>query len=92
MLRRMREVVRTLLGELDGGFLRLLPLDHRDVPAIVAILDRYDDQNFQLADAALMHLSEREDIHEVFTLDRRDFTVFRPSSGKPLRLLPEGSW
>ena len=82
-------VARRLLGEVDGGFLRLLPLDADDVRPIQTILRRYEDQRFQLADAALMHLSEREGIDRVFTLDRKDFTVFRKTSGQPLVLLPE---
>ena len=67
---------------------RLLPLSQADNQAIETILARYKDQDFQLADACLMHLAEREGITEVLTLDRRDFSVFRTSLGKSLTLLP----
>lgn len=36
-----------------------------------------------------MHLAEREEISTVFTLDRRDFGVYRPKAFAALRLLPE---
>ena len=80
--------VRALLSSADGGFLQILPLSRVDVPAINAILAKYEDQSFQLADAALMWLAEREEIENIFTLDRRDFSVYRKSSGEPLQVLP----
>jgi len=45
-------------------------------------------QEFDLADACLMHLSDREAIPHVFTLDRRHFSVFRKNDGNALTLLP----
>jgi predicted nucleic acid-binding protein len=60
-----------------------------DFPGINAILRKYADQGFDLADAALMHLAQRESIVHVFTTDRRHFSVFRTAARKPLQLLPE---
>ena len=48
-----------------------------------------EDQNSQLADAALMHLSEREGVKTAFTLDRREFGVYRPGKGKTLHVIPD---
>jgi len=42
----------------------------------------------QIADGALVYLAEREGIDTVFTLDRRDFSVYRLSDGRSLRVLP----
>jgi len=89
LLRDYPDAVRKLLGSFDGGFLRLLPLGPGDIPPISSLLDRYHDQSFQLADAALMYLAEREEIFEVFTLDRRDFSVYRTQSGRSLTILPD---
>ena len=44
----------------------------------------------QLADASLVYLAQREDISTVFTLDRRDFSVYRFKGNQAFRLLPEG--
>ena len=68
--------------------LSILPVGVADIDAIEAILTKYADQHLQLADATLMHLADRERIGQVLTLDRKDFTVFRPASGKLLDLLP----
>ena len=67
----------------------LLPLGKDDFNGIESILEKYQDQKFQLADACLMYLAEREKIDQVLTLDRKDFGVFRTQVGKVLELIPE---
>jgi predicted nucleic acid-binding protein len=52
-------------------------------------MERYATLGAQLADAALVFIAEREGIETVFTLDRRDFTVYRTSDGRALTLVPE---
>jgi predicted nucleic acid-binding protein len=66
----------------------VLPIYRSDLDGIEAILSKYADQGFQLADACLMHLAEREGVSQVVTLDRKDFGVFRLTSGQQLTLLP----
>ncbi len=83
-----QHVARGLLQQAAGDTLQILSLDHDDIAPINAILAKYEDQQFQLADACLMHLANREGIDTVFTLDRKDFEVYRPKSGTPLILLP----
>jgi predicted nucleic acid-binding protein len=77
-----------LLSRLQLGRLELLLLDATDVSGIGSILEKYRDQNLQLADACLMYLSNRERINTVFTLDHRDFAAFRAQDGNALNLLP----
>jgi len=62
-------------------------------PAVDAAIDkllvRYRDQSPQLADLTLVYLAQREDLETIFTLDRRDFSVFRKKGKSGFRLLPE---
>ena len=51
---------------------------------------RYQGIRPQLADAAIVYLAEREGIDTIFTLDRRDFSVYRSARKRPFRILPEG--
>jgi predicted nucleic acid-binding protein len=67
---------------------KLLPITAEDFSPISTIRNTYHDLGLDFADAALMHLAEREKIQQVFTLDRRDFTVFRTASGDALELIP----
>lgn len=41
-----------------------------------------------LADAALVRIAERERITTIFTVNRRDFSVYRPLGIGRLRIIP----
>lgn len=88
LLRRSSAAVQQLLRSIDTGFLELLPLTTGDAIAIASILKKYDDLGIQLADAALVHLAARDGLETVFTLDRRDFSVYRLPRGRAFRILP----
>ena len=88
LLRRHPPAVRQLLGAFPAGLLRLLTLEEEAAAWIAGFLRRYQSLGAQLADAALVYLAEREDTDQVFTLDRRDFSVYRFGRNRRLRLLP----
>ncbi len=52
-------------------------------------MKRYENIRPQLADAALVYLAGRERIDTIFTLDRSDFSIYRPSRRRSFRILPE---
>jgi predicted nucleic acid-binding protein len=89
LLRRYPRAVQQLLGSLDGDFVALLPLTGSDAKAISQVIKRFSSIRPQLADAALVHLAQREGIDTIFTLDQRDFSVYRTSRKRPFRILPE---
>ena len=89
LLRREPAAIQRLLGSFDAGLLRLLVMNEAALPWIAAFLQRYRRLGPQLADAALVYLAEREDIDTVFTLDRRDFSVYRFGRNRSFHLLPE---
>lgn len=62
---------------LTRGVLQLLPLDHTDVPRIRELMSKYADLPMDLADAALVRVAEREGIRKIFTVDGKDFGVYR---------------
>jgi uncharacterized protein len=82
-------LVHQLFAACRDGVYELLPLDSTDIGQIDRVIAKYQDLCLDFADAALMHLAQRESIELVFTLDRRDFSLFRTSNGKHLTLLPE---
>ena len=43
------------------------------------LMRKYRDLPMDLADAALVRVAERERLRRIFTLDRRDFQIYRPS-------------
>jgi predicted nucleic acid-binding protein len=60
-----------------------------DLTAIAALMKRHESAGLQLADDALAHLAERENIRTVFTTDRRDFTIIRLKRNRSLKLIPD---
>ena len=55
----------------------ILPLGLDDVPRIRELMKQYADRPMDLADAALIRVAEREGIRQFFTIDRKDFSVYR---------------
>jgi len=89
MLRHNPLLTRRLLRSVADGNLEVLEIDGGESSEIESLFARYADLSPQLADAALLHLAQRDGLDTVFTLDRRDFSVFRLRANKRLRLLPE---
>jgi predicted nucleic acid-binding protein len=89
LLRRDNQAVRSMLHGARRGEFSLLELSDGDLEHVERLMAKYNDLNPQLADVALLHLAQREGLDTVFTLDRRDFSVFRLRGNKRLRLLPE---
>jgi len=89
LLRRSSDAVQQLLRSIDGGFLELLPLTSEDAAPIAAILGKYRDTRMQLADAALVHIAARDGLDTVFTIDERDFSLYRLPKGRAFQLLPD---
>ena len=79
-----------MLRSIDGSFLELLPVAGAEADAIAAIMKRYEEIRPQLADAALVYLAGRERIETIFTLDRRDFSIYKVGGRRGFRIVPEG--
>jgi len=52
-------------------------------------MKRYEDIRPQLADAALVYLANREQIDTIFTLDQRDFAIYRSGRNRAFNIVPE---
>jgi uncharacterized protein len=73
---------------LERDAVKILPLDARDLPRMRELMRKYRDLPMDLADAALVRAAERERISRVFTIDRRDFEVYRPRGIRRFTILP----
>ena len=47
-----------------------------------ALMEKYRDLPMDLADAALVRVAERHSVTEIFTLDRKHFTIYRAGRGR----------
>lgn len=73
---------------IESDTVKLLPLERDDAPRMKELMRKYRDLPMDLADAALVRVAERERINSVFTLDRRDFTVYRAARIGRLSIVP----
>jgi predicted nucleic acid-binding protein len=73
---------------LASAALALLPIDVDDAPRMQELMRRYRSLPMDLADAALVRAAEREQIRRIFTLDRRDFSVYRPAKLGRFSIIP----
>lgn len=77
-----------LASKLESGAIGLAPLDHRDLPRIRELTAKYADLPMDFTDAAVVRVAERDGIDTVFTVDRRDFAVYRLSGRRRFKVVP----
>jgi len=80
-------VVAFLQG-LSASRFRLVALTDQDVIRVAEILDEYADSRIDFVDASVMAIAERYGIKKIFTLDQRDFRLFRPKHCNSFEILP----
>lgn len=60
-----------------------------DLSRAIEILEQYRDAEFGMVDATIMAMAERLKIKTILTIDRRDFSLFRPRHCDALTLVPD---
>jgi predicted nucleic acid-binding protein len=81
--------IQAIGGLIRSGSIKLVELDESALVWIISFLERYASIGAEMADASLMYIAEREGIDTAFTLDRRDFWVYRTTDGRALDIVPE---
>jgi predicted nucleic acid-binding protein len=88
LLRGEAGAVPQLLNSISEGLLEFLALQSAESAQIAKLMDQYKDLRPQLADAALVYLAARDDFDLIFTLDRRDFSVYQSGRKHAFRIIP----
>ena len=88
LLRTRPDTLIKVFGGFDGGFFALLPVDADDLPAIAALMKRYESL---ACNSPTLPFPPRRagKIPTVFTLDRRDFSILRLRRNRVLKIIPE---
>jgi predicted nucleic acid-binding protein len=82
LLRSSQAAQRALWEMVIRGAIMFLYIDVEHASQMRNLMEKYHDLPMDLADAALVHVAERQNIRRIFTLDRRDFTVYRTIHGR----------
>jgi predicted nucleic acid-binding protein len=88
LLRGHKGAVRQLLDSISAGFLELLIIQSAEAAGIGKVMEKYRNIRLQLADAALVYLAERDEFDTIFTLDRRDFSVYQAGRKGAFHIFP----
>lgn len=88
LLRDYPFAISKMLTGVSAGLFEMLQLQSSEAARIREIMEKYGDLRPQLADATLVYLAEREGIDTIFTLDRRDFSVYRTSKNRAFNIIP----
>jgi predicted nucleic acid-binding protein len=88
LLRSSPQAQRALWDMLGVDGVRLIELSIDDCPRMRELMWKYRDLPMDLADAALVRVAEREHVRRIFTIDRRDFEVYRPYRLGRFEVLP----
>lgn len=76
------------LGDLAAGAFNVEPVEARDWLRIAELVARYRDLPLGTVDASVITTAERLGVQDIATIDRRHFSVVRPSHVAAFTLLP----
>jgi len=88
LLRGSWQAQRNLWSRVETAALTLATLDVHDAARMRELMERYRDLPMDLADAALVRVAERDNLSQIFTLDRRHFSLYRPGRRRRFAILP----
>lgn len=81
----LREKLRKLIALLR---IAIVPLDATSLNRVFELQDKYEDLPMDFADASILVACETMDIRDVFTLDRKDFSIYKPRHCPNLTIHP----
>jgi uncharacterized protein len=70
------------------SIITLVPADLKSVEKTKLLMKKYSDLPMDYADATIVYLASEAGIPNIFTLDRRDFSVYRMDDNKGFTLFP----
>ena len=76
-----------LLAWLGGSRWRVLGMDGAAL-RVSDLMRKYADRPMQIADTSMIWGAEHTGLHQIITLDRADFEIYRTKTGKRLEILP----
>ena len=88
LLRTLPDGLERLLQALGERDIGCLHVEANATPWMTMAAKQYRSLSPQLADLSLLYLAKQLRLRFIFTLDRRDFTIYRQPNGNPFDLLP----
>jgi uncharacterized protein len=71
------------------GGVEVLSLNAQSANRCRELMKKYRDLPMDLADGTLVAIAEQKGIEKIFTLDHKDFSVYRLSNRRKFKILPD---
>jgi uncharacterized protein len=88
LLRQNKTAIMALFSMLEHGLIKVVELPQDSVSWLKQFNLKYHDIEAQIADISLCYLAETHNIDVIFTLDKRDFSIYRIRGNKSLIIMP----
>lgn len=88
LLRASAQAQQELWTLFNVGGVKFMELGPEDCPRMRELMWKYRNLPMDLADAALVRVAEREGLRRIFTVDRKDFEIYRPHRFGHFEILP----
>jgi uncharacterized protein len=88
LIKNNKLAIASLFNMIKGGLLKVIDLPNEASVWLNNFLLKYHDMGVQIADASLCYLAEIHKIEIIFTLDRKDFSIYRIKNNKTLKIIP----
>lgn len=88
LLRGEQDAIPKLLGLLEQQLIRIIDLNAAAGPTIAALARTYADIRPDFADLTLIYAADQEGLNTIFSLDQRDFAIYRDKQGRPFQIVP----
>lgn len=82
------QAMRRFISNMTPDTVQVESVTTEDLVRVHQILEQYADSQLDFTDAAIVAIAEKLDVTRVYTLDRRDFSIIRPSHCDYFELLP----
>jgi len=86
--RLSHKAMRSFVASLTPDNVQLEGVSLQDLARIHEVLEQYSDSELDFADTAIIAIAERLTIKQIYTFDRRDFSIIRPKHCDYFDLLP----
>lgn len=79
---------KVLWSYVEQGILTFHNLGPKEQKRMAELMQQYQDRPMDLADASLVAVAELLEITRIFTLDRRDFYIYRLNNSEAFEMVP----
>jgi predicted nucleic acid-binding protein len=88
LIRKNKIGINALFTMIEADLLQVVHLPKEATPWLKSYLLKYHDIGAQIADVSLCYLAETKNINTIFTLDKRDFQIYRIKNNQTLNIIP----